>query len=129
MSLLTLLYLYISFRIKHFVGDFLLQSNWMAVAKAQSGQEGCKALFLHSIIHAVGTLLIVLFFAPALWWLAAVDFVLHAIIDRLKGLVTQNWGPKDTKFWWALGFEQELHNFTHLGYIVNIVLYKGGIIL
>lgn len=96
--------------------------------KGKSGRVGYEALFIHTAIHATGTLIIVLFFAPALWWLALVDFVVHSIIDRVKGVFTyqKGWTPKDTVFWWTLGADQEAHNFTHLAYIVVIWMYLGG---
>lgn len=131
MTLLEMLLLYIVFRIKHFACDFMLQTDWMALTKGKPGKEGYQALFSHTLIHALGTLLIVLAFAPVLWWLALVDFVVHSIVDRLKGLITlkKGWQTNDTLFWWAFGADQELHNFTHLAYIVAILVYKGGILL
>lgn len=131
MTLLEILLLYIVFRIKHFACDFMLQTDWMALTKGRPGKEGYQALFSHTLIHALGTLLIVLAFAPALWWLALVDFVIHSVVDRLKGLITikKGWKTNDTLFWWAFGADQELHNFTHLAYIVVILVYQGGIVL
>ena len=111
--------------------DFILQTDWMALSKGQPGKEGYKALFSHTTIHAIGTLLIILVFMPSLWWLALIDFVVHSIVDRFKGVITLNkhWNTKDTAFWWAFGADQELHNFTHLAYIVAIVIYQGGLAL
>lgn len=131
MTPLTVLILYILFRIKHFMCDFMLQTDWMALTKGKPGKAGYQALFTHTLIHAAGTLVIVLFFAPALWWLAIVDFVIHSIVDRFKGLVTlkKGWKTNDTLFWWAFGADQELHNFTHIAYIIVIFIYKGGIFL
>ncbi len=131
MTLVTLLYLYIAFRIKHFMCDFIFQTDWMALSKVKPGKEGYRALVSHTTIHAIGTFLIMMVFVPSLWWLALVDFVVHSIIDRLKGIISykKDLKPKDTMFWWAFGIDQELHNFTHLIYIVVIVQYLGGIIL
>ena len=84
MTIFTLLFLYISFRLKHFVCDFILQSDWMALNKGLSGKEGLRALLSHAGIHAVGTLVIMLFFALPLWWLCLVDFAIHGGIDRLQ---------------------------------------------
>lgn len=128
MSPLSLVVLYLLFRFKHFACDFLLQTDWMALMKGKPGREGYTALFTHTAIHAAGTLVIVLFFAPALWWLALVDFVVHSVIDRIKGVFTykQGWNPKDTVFWWTLGADQEAHNLTHLAYIVIIYMYVTG---
>ena len=131
MTFTILILFYISFRLKHFICDFVLQSDWMALNKGLSGQEGLRALFSHAGIHAFGTLIIMLFFATSFWWLALVDFAVHGTIDRVKGLITKKnkWEAKDTLFWWALGFDQEMHNFTHLGFIVYIVISSGGLVL
>lgn len=128
MSPLSLVVLYLLFRFKHFACDFLLQTDWMALMKGKPGQEGYRALFTHSAIHAVGTLAIVVLFAPTLCWLGLVDFVIHSVIDRVKGVYTykRGWTPKDTMFWWTLGADQEAHNLTHLAYIVIIYMYVTG---
>lgn len=130
MSLSSLILIYVLFRLKHFVCDFLLQSDWMALTKGKPGREGYQALFIHAGIHALGTLLIVMFFAPTLWWLAPLDFVVHSIIDRIKGYFTYKggWAAKDSIFWWTLGLDQEAHNFSHLAYIIIIVWHLGGIV-
>lgn len=128
MDFLSLVLLYVLFRIKHFACDFLFQTDWMALTKGKPGQEGYRALFTHSAIHGLGTALITLVFAPALWWLGLVDFVVHSIVDRIKGYFTyrHGWTSKDTLFWWTLGADQEAHNFTHLAYIVIIWMYLNG---
>jgi hypothetical protein len=129
MTLIHLILLYVSFRIKQYASDFLLQSYWMAHTKGRPGKEGYKALFYHTIIHAIGTTLIALVFAPALWWLGVLDFAVHSMVDRIKGILTweRQWSPKDTIFWWTFGLDQEAHNFSHLAYIIIIVAHMGGI--
>ena len=131
MSVGSLLVLYLLFRVKHLICDFFLQTDWMALNKSNPGTDGLSALLTHAGIHAVGTLVIIMLFAPGFWWLAIVDFVVHGGIDRIKGVVTKKmgWNPKDTYFWWALGVDQEAHNLTHLAYIVLIVIAKGGLML
>ncbi len=127
MTPVSILILYGLFRLKHFLCDFILQTDWMALTKGKPGMEGYRALFSHTAIHAAGTLVIVLMFAPSLWWLGPLDFALHSAIDRLKGYLTysRGWKPSDTIFWWTFGMDQEAHNFTHLAYIVLIVLHRG----
>lgn len=128
MTYVTLLILYLVFRLKHVICDFILQFDWMALGKGKGfSKGGGSALVSHCLIHAAGTLLIVLFFAPALWWLALCDFVIHALIDRAKAVLTEKkgWKPKDTYFWWAIGIDQEFHNLTHLGFIIYIAMYLG----
>src|SRR6185312_10161971 len=98
MNLTSLLVLYLVFRFKQLVCDFILQSSWMALVKGKpKDKDGSKALFYHAGIHAVFTLVIVLFFAPALWWLAIADFIAHAIIDKSKAVLNHRtgWTYKD----------------------------------
>ena len=131
MTPINLLILYLLFRLKHFACDFMLQTGWMALNKGKPGRDGYRALFSHTAIHAIGALLIILAFAPSLWWLAFVDLIIHSLVDRSKGVVTfqKGWKPKDTAFWWAFGVDQELHNLTHIAYIVLIFMHKGGVFL
>jgi len=131
MTPLALLLLYISFRLKQYAGDFLLQTDWMALTKGQPGREGYRALFSHTLYHAAGTTLITLVFVPELWWLGAVDFVVHSAVDRIKGIITykKGWQYTDRWFWWSFGLDQEAHNFTHLAYIILIVNHFHGLIL
>lgn len=128
MDPLSLVLLYVLFRFKQLVCDYLLQTDWMALNKGLPGREGYRALLAHAAVHGLGTLIVTVIFAPGLWWLGLIDFVVHSIIDRIKGDVTRRmgWTPKDTAFWWAIGLDQEAHNFTHLAYIVAIYCYIIG---
>jgi len=125
MEIITLLSLYLLFQLKHFICDFLLQTDWIAINKGNPNKEGCKALLIHCAYHGVGTLLIALLFAPALWWLAFIDFVIHGIIDYIKSNITRikKWKTTDTSFWWALGVDQAAHHLTHISFIAVIVLF------
>jgi hypothetical protein len=127
MPLFDILILYLSFRAKQYICDFLLQTRWMALEKGRNW----KALSAHAGIHAGGTLALMLVFAPHFWWLAVVDFAVHGTIDKLKAVFTerQQIGYEHKGFWWAIGIDQELHNLTHLAYIVIIVMDKTGGVL
>jgi len=128
MEPLSLVLLYVLFRLKQLVCDYLLQTDWMALNKGLPGREGYRALLSHAAVHGVGTLLVTVIFVPGLWWLGFIDFVVHSAIDRIKGDITRKmgWTPKDTAFWWAIGFDQEAHNFTHLAYIIVIFIHASS---
>lgn len=129
MTLLEILILYIAFRLKQLTCDFFLQSAWMALSKGNpTAKDGPKALALHAAIHAAFTLALMLYFAPGLWWLALVDFIVHGIIDKTKGAINYKMKltHKDTGYWWTFALDQEAHNFTHLAYIVLVVLHNGA---
>lgn len=128
MSYTDLLWLYLIFRVKQVVCDFFLQTSWMALVKGAPLKEGgARALLSHAGIHASFTFLVVIFFAPQLWWLSLVDFVIHAGIDKFKAALTnaKGWTYKDNAYWWAFGLDQEAHNLTHLAYIVIIFMTLG----
>lgn len=101
--------------LKHFVADFLLQTNWIAHGKERvEGWQG--PLAVHVLCHASLTLLIALAIAPRLWWLALVDLVVHTIIDRSKTVVG-NWSrceKTQARYWWLFGFDQFLHQVTNI---------------
>ena len=109
------------FIVKHLLADFLLQTRSMAVGKdAPAGWF--RPLATHAAVHAALTAAICLLLSPALVWLAAVDFLVHAAIDRAKALIGQRWRltPGKSAFWWLLGIDQTLHHLTHLAFVVVI---------
>ncbi len=126
MSLVDILILYLIFRVKQVSCDFFLQTPWMALEKGRPfGEGGAKPLFAHAAIHAITTFVIVMLYAPALWWLAPLDFFIHGSVDRLKVIITRKggWTYADSAYWWAFGVDQEIHNLTHLAYIIAIVVH------
>ena len=128
MDFYILLYLYLAFRLKHFACDFLFQADWMALNKGKPGIEGYKALIPHAAIHALGTLIVVLAFAPSLWWLSILDFFIHGLVDRIKGTIgyKKQWQTDNKIFWWVFGLDQEMHNLTHMLYVVIIFMTLNG---
>ena len=111
---------------KHFCADFLFQTAW--IAKGKSSDRGWRLpLALHAGGHAVITLLVALLLFPRLWWIAPIEFVVHAIIDRVKVVVgrRQALDPGKTGFWWLFGFDQCLHQLTNI-LIVYAFLAWGG---
>lgn len=83
-------------------------------------------LALHAGVHAMFTLLIVLCFNPVLALpLAALDFAVHGIVDRIKAhpKLGGRFSPDQPKFWWCLGADQFCHHITH--YLI-IFLVVGG---
>lgn len=123
--LLNILVLYLAFRAKQVICDFFFQTGWQALAReAALTSEGTKALAVHAAVHAAFTFMLVVVFAPQLWWLGIIDFFVHAAIDRTKAAQTlkHGWTYKNHQYWWAFGLDQEAHNLTHLCYIIIIVM-------
>ena len=99
-------------QIKHWYVDFVMQTDSMVAGKAIYGN---KMGMLHSMEHAIATLLILLFFVDPITAiaLALFDFVTHYHIDWVK----MNYGCKDIqnpKFWSHLGLDQMAHQIVYL---------------
>jgi hypothetical protein len=113
------------FLAKHFLADFLFQTDWMAAGKDR--QTGWLVpLSAHAGVHGVMTAAIFLAVEPSLAWLGIVDCLVHAVVDRLKSLTNRRAvvTPQNTAFWWLFGADQTLHHLTHLGFVV--VLAAAG---
>lgn len=115
----------VAFLIKHFLADFLLQTDWMA-----AGKDRPKGWFLplaaHAGVHGAMTAALFLAVAPPLAWLGLADMLIHGAIDRLKSISTRRKAltPRQTAFWWLFGLDQSLHHLTHIG--LAIVLAAVG---
>ena len=103
----------VALTIKHVIADFLLQNSWIATGKdARTGWA--LPLTVHCAIHGVLTTAIFLVFAPKLWILGLVDFAIHFVIDRAKGLSVSRFNitMESQWFWWLIGIDQALHHLT-----------------
>ena len=102
---------------KHLIIDFPLQVKYQYSNKGTYGHPGG---LLHSGLHALGTLLLVLIFSGSigLWAsLAVLDAVIHYHVDWAKMNLNKRlkWGPTThEEFWWLLGLDQYLHALTYL---------------
>lgn len=112
---------------KHFCADFLFQTSW--IAKGKAACEGwVLPLALHAGGHALLTLLIILLLFPHLWWLAAIEFVVHFGIDRAKVIVgrRKSLNPTMTEYWWLMGFDQFLHQLTNIVLVLAFLALGHG---
>lgn len=105
---------------KHFLIDFVAQTDQMVREKGKYGAEGG---LVHSGQHALLTFWIVLLFAPLLAFpLALLDGILHYHIDWAKMNISRGLTPADHKFWVWIGVDQLLHYLTYLIIVAIIVL-------
>lgn len=118
--------LLIIYQFKHYIADFPLQREYM-LRKTKPNWDFLLPLTLHCLVHAVGTLLVCLFFQPSLWWLALIDFSVHFLVDRIKS------GPRylgrfndlsKSGFWNVLGIDQMAHHLTHI-YIIYVIVINS----
>ncbi|WP_247634718.1 DUF3307 domain-containing protein [Methylobacterium sp. 37f] len=119
----TLAALLIAMAAKHYLIDFVGQTDWMARGKERVAGWALP-LAAHAGMHGLGTLAIAVLYRPSLWWLALLDFVVHGLIDRGKTLVAHRtrFAMTDPRFWWLMGFDQFLHQVTNIAVVVLLVL-------
>ena len=110
---------------KHVIADFVLQTSWMALGKDQK-TGWALPLLAHCLVHLAVALVLILIIAPKFWFLAVVDFVIHIIIDRAKGLVASTFDVnlEHPWFWTLIGVDQALHHLTD--FALSIFMAANG---
>jgi len=124
MTLFGLFLLLVVYQIKHLVADYFLQGKYMLGKFKEHGWG--QPLTAHVSVHAVFTFIICLSFGVSLLYsvaLAALDFVVHFVVDRIKASpnLLGRWKPTEKQFWWALGVDQMMHHLTHYVIIFAIL--------
>lgn len=108
------LFLFLLF-VKHFVIDFILQTDDMVKGK---GIYGNPQGILHSLQHGFGTFIVsFICIAEPIYWviIPLADTILHYHIDYVK----MRYGCRDVsqpKFWHQLGLDQFLHYTCYLAF-------------
>jgi hypothetical protein len=107
------------FQLKHWLFDFLLQTEYQLRNKGKYGHPGG---ILHAGGHALGSLPILFVIAPGMGWilgLAAAEFVVHYHCDWVKERMNrrQGWSVENRSFWLALGADQAFHQLTYIAMI------------
>lgn len=101
---------------KHVICDFPLQTPYQFMNKGTYSHPGG---LLHVAVHAVGTLLALMFFAPLLTaiGLALLDAFIHYHIDWAKNRINRRFDLKASSgqgFWFTFGLDQYLHQMTYV---------------
>jgi len=104
---------------KHFLCDFVLQSEYQVRTKGIYGHFGG---FIHSGLHILGTIpaLLILGARPAaVAVILAVEFVIHYHADWSKSAIDKRyqWGMTDQRYWILFGTDQLIHQLTYLGIV------------
>ena len=118
----TVFLLLIAFQLKHFICDYPLQNTYML--GKMGATNWVKPLAAHAAVHAIGTMLIVLWISPILAIaLAFIDFIIHFTVDRIKAspFMLGRFKPDQPYFWWSLGADQMAHHLTHYLFIYIII--------
>ena len=95
----------------HLVGDYLLQTSWMAVNKSKKTLQGWMAAIVHTVIYTLSICTLMWNFNP-LWIL--IVFLSHVFIDHYS---TATWYLKHIK-----GMEKPRDTVTVLGYYTKYEL-------
>jgi hypothetical protein len=101
---------------KHLIADFVLQTTWMAIGKDQrKGWE--RPLLAHCLVHLGVAMALILIIAPRFWFVALIDFAIHIVVDRAKGLCSSHFDVtmEHPWFWTLIGVDQALHHLTGFG--------------
>ena len=73
----------------HLVADFVLQPGRMARSKAGPGNAALPALLGHALVVALCLVPFGLAFGAAGWWMVLLVMASHAVIDRVKAVLTR----------------------------------------
>ncbi|MEN6542906.1 DUF3307 domain-containing protein [Parvibaculum sp.] len=124
--LLTLLGGLVLFQLKHFLFDFVFQTNYQLKNKGTYAHPGG---ILHAGLHAAGSLPAIFLFGPSatlVMGLVVAEFVIHYHMDWLKERVVRVNGltNKDATFWHIFGLDQLIHNLTYTGMLI-VLLTRG----
>jgi len=106
-------------QVKHFIIDYPLQTQQMIASK---GIFADGPGVVHSLLHAAGSLLLLLFFTSITLavLLALLDFVLHYLIDFSKKRLNYRKTPQHKDFWTITGADQLAHQLCYLFYALII---------
>ena len=97
----TVLYILLT----HFIGDFVLQTDWQAKNKSTSNE----ALLNHTLIYSVIWLPFIFYYHIA--WFLPITFVCHTITDYFTSrLNTKLWAKNEVHYFFvSVGYDQLLH--------------------
>ncbi len=103
----------------HFIADFLLQSDWMALNKSHDN----LALFSHVVVYSIVTMFLIDTVTENKQLLSgwiALNFVLHFAQDWVTSRLNAYLWIKEQRHWFfvSIGFDQLLH------YVALFVSYK-----
>jgi hypothetical protein len=99
----------------HFIGDFVLQTRWMAENKSRR----FTALTAHVLTYGA-TLWVGLVVAKRPWldvtYFAGSNLAIHFVVDAVTSRITAYWWKKQNlyAFFTTIGFDQFLHAVTLL---------------
>jgi len=121
-TLALTLWALLALELKHFLCDFVLQTEYQVRTKGIYGHFGG---FVHSGLHILGTLPALLILGASMKAMAiilAVEFVIHYHADWMKIAVDKRtqWGMDDQRYWIMFGLDQLIHQLTYTGILFTM---------
>ena len=108
--------------LKHFIVDWVIQTDEMANEKGHKP----TLLFLHGLEHAIGTFMVGIFFISVvkIVMIAMMEILIHCAIDFIKSRIMgyTKWQFPEKKFLISMGFDQLLHQLTYIAFAYYIFL-------
>lgn len=116
-ALSTVLWALVAFQLKHFLCDFVLQTQRQVQTKGFYGHLGGIE---HAGLHALTSIpaLFILTRSPlAIGITVVVEFVIHYHVDWSKARIdrTQSLTIADSAYWVLFGLDQLIHQMTYIG--------------
>ncbi len=120
MSTSTILLVLVLLTIKHFIVDFILQTEKLVIEKKKKN----SALAMHALHHGIGSAIVFIFFVNPFTgvFMGILDFLIHAIVDYLKvHSPAFKAKPMSHMFFVYFGLDQLLHQLTYI-FLIWLVL-------
>ena len=123
-DLALVLWALLALQAKHFLCDFVLQTEYQIRTKGIYGHPGG---FIHSGLHMVTTvpaLLIMQAPVRAIVIIMVGEFLVHYHTDWTKANVDAHfdWGQADARYWMVFGADQLIHQLTYLAIVVLLTM-------
>jgi hypothetical protein len=114
-------------QIKHFLCDYVLQTEYQYSNKGIYGHPGG---IIHAGLHALTGMAAFLVVRPSLalgFAIVVGEFIVHYHIDWTKEqiLKRRQWAFPQSQFWWVFGADQALHEMTYLGIAALLAIGAG----
>ena len=124
-ALALTLWALLALELKHFLCDFVLQTEYQVRTKGIYGHFGG---FIHSGVHIAATIPALLILGASLKAMAivlAVEFVVHYHADWMKMAIDKRtrWGTDDQRYWILFGLDQLIHQLT---YVAILFAFASG---
>lgn len=110
------------FQVKHFVADYLLQTECMLGKFSARPTVWIPALGAHAMVHGLFTAVLCGVVAN-MWWVGLLDLIIHFVVDRAKASpnLLGRFQPAQRAFWVVLGADQAVHHICHYGYVILMI--------